>query len=82
MLQDTQTIRFYQRLTDALTEQWNRGYRFDELRLYLDGYIAALRHSSVLEPYLIHRLEEEATRYLYDPTNFAMPEPQVEPDYY
>ncbi len=82
MLQDTQTIRYYQRLSDALTEQWNRGYGFDELRLYVDGYLAALRHSSALEPYLIHRLEEEVARYLYDPSNFATPEPEAEPDYY
>jgi len=33
MLQDTQTIRYYQRLSDAV-EMWNRGYRNDELRLY------------------------------------------------
>lgn len=82
MLRDAQTIRYYQRLTDALTDQWNRGYRFDELRLYLDGYLAALRHSSALEPYLIHRLEEEVARYLYDPTNFITPEPEAERDFY
>ncbi len=79
MLTDAHTIRYYQRLTDALVEQWNRGYRFDELRLYLDGYLAALRHASAIEPYQIHRLEEEVTRYLYDPSNFEMP--QSEPDY-
>jgi hypothetical protein len=79
MLQDAQTIRYYQKLTDALVEQWNRGYRFDDLRIYLDGYLAALRHSNAIEPMLIHRLEEEASRYLYDHTNFEMPQP--EPDY-
>ncbi|GAB4156243.1 MAG: hypothetical protein Fur0046_36140 [Cyanobacteria bacterium J069] len=82
MLQDAQIIRFYQRLTDALNDQWQRGYRFDELRLYLDGYLAALRHSNVVEPYLIHQLEEEATRYLYDPSSFIEPQPQPEVDFY
>ncbi|HEY9822620.1 MAG TPA: DUF6761 family protein [Candidatus Sericytochromatia bacterium] len=80
MLQDTQTIRYYQQLTDALVFMWNRGYRFDDLRLYIDGYLAALRHSNALESYLIHRLEEEATRYLRDPSNFeaiTMPEPET-----
>ena len=81
MLQDAQAIRHYQRITDALTEQWNRGYRLDELRLYLDGYLAALRNSNVLEPYLVHRLEDEAVRYLFDTSNFAIPEPEMEPDY-
>lgn len=82
MLQDTQTIRFYQRLTDALVDLWKRGYRSDDLRLFLDGYLAALRQSQVIEPYLIHRLEEEATRFLYDPFNFESPLPQAETDYY
>ncbi|MBD1922141.1 hypothetical protein H6F77_13725 [Microcoleus sp. FACHB-831] len=82
MLQDTLTIRYYQKLTDALVEQWNRGYRFDDLRLYVDGYLAAMRHSSALEPYLIHRLEEEVTRYLYDPSNFEMTQPERESGYY
>jgi hypothetical protein len=82
MLQDTQTIRYYQRLTDAFAELWNRGYRTDDMRMYLDGYLAALRHSNVIEPYLIHRLEEEASRYLYDGSNFAVPQAQPQPDYY
>ncbi|MFB2898250.1 DUF6761 family protein [Aerosakkonemataceae cyanobacterium BLCC-F50] len=82
MLQDTQTIRHYQKLTDSLVEMWNRGYRFDSLRLYLDGYLAALRQSRALEPYHIHRLEEEATRYIYDPSNFELPLPEPESDYY
>ncbi|UBF25160.1 hypothetical protein K9N68_26545 [Kovacikia minuta CCNUW1] len=80
MLQDTLTIRYYQRLSDALVDLWNRGYRFDDLRLYVDGYLAALKHTNSLEAYLIHRLEEEITRYLYDPSNFEKPEP--ERDYY
>ena len=84
MLQDTQTIRYYQRLTDALVEMWNRGYRFDDLRLYLDGYLAALRQTSALEPFHIHRLEEEVSRYIYDPSNFEMTQTQTQPksDYY
>jgi hypothetical protein len=80
MLLDALTIRYYQRVTDALTEQWHRGYRLDELRLYLDGYLAALRHSNAMEPYHIHRLEEEVNRFLYDPSNFETP--QSQPDYY
>lgn len=84
MLQDAPTIRHYQNLTDALVEMWNRGYRYDDLRMYIDGYLAALRHSNALEPYLVHRLEEETFRYLNDPSNFelAIPLPQPEVDYY
>ena len=84
MLQDTQTIRYYQRLTDAFVELWNRGYRLDDMRMYLDGYLAALRHSNMIEPYWIHRLEEEASRYLHDVSNFTMvqPEPERQHRYY
>ncbi len=79
MLQDSLTIRYYQRITDALVELWNRGYRFDDLRLFLDGYLSALRHTGVLEPFQINRLEEEMTRFLYDPSNFD--NTLTEPDY-
>ena len=82
MLQDALTIRYYQRVTDSLVEQWNRGYRYDDLRQYIEGYIAALRHTDAIEPFQIHRLEEEVTRYLYDPSNFETLQPEAERDYY
>jgi hypothetical protein len=84
MLTDSPTIRHYQKLTDSLVEMWNRGYRFDDLRLYLDGYLAALRHANVLEAYFINRLEEETIRYIYDTSNFTppLPQPERQVDYY
>ena len=82
MLQTIETIGHYQRITDALVEMWHRGYRFDDLRLYLDGYLAALRATNVLEAYQVNRLEEETMRYVYDPSNFELPELQRETDYY
>jgi hypothetical protein len=84
MLTDPLTIRYYQKLTDAMVELWHRGRRYDELRLYMDGYIASLRHTNALEAYLIHRLEEEAFRFLRDPSNFELSQPQtqLERDYY
>ncbi|MBE9028333.1 hypothetical protein IQ266_01000 [filamentous cyanobacterium LEGE 11480] len=78
MLQDARSVRYYQRITDFLVDHWNRGYRFDDLRMYLDGYLAALRHSDALEAYVIHRLEEEALRFLHDPSNFVEPEYELE----
>ncbi|MEB3233710.1 MAG: DUF6761 family protein [Leptolyngbyaceae bacterium] len=78
MLQDPQTIRHYQRITDAFNDQWDRGYRTDDLRFYLDGYLAALRNSNEIEPFHIHRLEEEVTRFLYDPSNFLMRETELD----
>ncbi|MGL5032891.1 MAG: DUF6761 family protein [Microcystaceae cyanobacterium] len=81
LLQDPLTIRYYQRLTDAMVDLWNRGRRMEEIRLYTEGYLACLRHSNNLEPYLIHRLEEESQTFLRDPSNFALPVFQTEKDY-
>lgn len=84
MLHDPQTIRYYQKLTDALVDLWHRGQRMEEIRLYLEGYLAALRQSNTIEPYLIHRLEEEAQAFLRDPSNFedwSRFQPQTELDY-
>ena len=78
MLQDTQSIRYYQRLTDDMVDLWHRGSRFDEIRLYVEGYLACLRDSNSIEPYLIHRLEEEIFRFLRDPSNFEYLSPQTQ----
>lgn len=61
-----------------MVDLWHRGCRFDEIRSYGDGYLACLRHSSAIEPYLIHRLEEEVFRFLRDPSNFDHPLPQTQ----
>ncbi|MGD1850318.1 MAG: DUF6761 family protein [Cyanophyceae cyanobacterium] len=81
MLQDPKAIRHFQKLADAIAELWHRGYRFDDIRLYLDGYLASLRYSEVLEVHLINRLEQEITRYLYDPSNYQQVQPQAEPGF-
>jgi hypothetical protein len=70
MLQDTQTIRYYQKLTDAMVDLWHRGRRMEEIRIYVEGYLASLRHSKTIEAYLIHRLEEEVHSFLRDSSNF------------
>jgi hypothetical protein len=80
MLQDSQAVRHYQHLTDAMVDYWHRGYRFNELRLYVDGYLAGLRSANVLEPYQLNRLEEETIRFLRDQSNFEQVLP--EPDFY
>lgn len=86
MLTDTQTIRFYQKLTDNLVELWRRGHRYEDMKMYMEGFITCLRYSNSIEPYLVHRLEEEAYRFLRDPSNFEIAYPQVQPqvdyDYY
>lgn len=78
MLQDPKAIRHFQKLADVIADHWHRGYRFDDLRLYIDGYLAALRYTETLEVYWINRLEQEITRYLYDPSNYEQPQTQME----
>ncbi|BAZ46086.1 hypothetical protein NIES4102_31140 [Chondrocystis sp. NIES-4102] len=83
ILQDPQTIRHYQKITDGMVNLWLRRYSFEEIRLYLDGYIACLRNSDFVEQYQIHRLEEQALRFLRDPSNFELSQPltETETDY-
>ncbi len=82
MLQNNQSIRYYQKLTDSMVDLWHRGYKFEEIRMYIDGYLSCLKHTNAIEAYHVHRLEEEVMRFLRDPSNFELPVPQPETDYY
>ncbi len=79
MLQDYRLIRHYQALTDALVDFYRRGYNPADLRLLVDGYLLSLRTAGVLEPYEIHRIEEDVVRFMMDPSNFSDPDEQLEP---
>ena len=78
ILQDPKSIRHYQKITDGMVDLYRRRYSFEEIRLYMDGYIACLRNSDSIEQYLIHRLEEQALRFLRDPSNFELSSPQTQ----
>ena len=78
ILQDPTSIRHYQKVTDGMVDLYRRRYSFEEIRLYMDGYIACLRNSDLIEQYLIHRLEEQALRFLRDPSNFELSSPQTQ----
>ena len=86
ILEDPQTIRHYQKITDSMVNLWRRRYSYEEIRLYLDGYISCLRNSNFVEQHHIHRLEEQALKFLRDPSNFESATPQtqieVDTDYY
>ncbi|VEP17608.1 conserved hypothetical protein [Hyella patelloides LEGE 07179] len=82
MLQNNKSIRHYQKLTDSMVDLYHRGYRFEEIRMYMDGYLSCLRQTDLIEAYHIHNLEEEAFRFLRDPSNFEMTQTQIETDYY
>ena len=78
MLQDYRLIRNYQAMTDAMVDLWQRGYRSDDLRLMIDGYLLALRTLGTFELFEIRRLEEETIRFLYDRANFEIPLTELE----
>ncbi len=81
MITDPLTIRNYQKITDSLVDMSQKGYSRDELRLFIDGFVAALRLNNSLDVTLIHRLESEAVRFLYEPANFVDPfDPQPQPE--
>jgi hypothetical protein len=48
----------------------------------MEGYLACLRHANVIEAFQAHRLEEEAYRFLRDPSNFELTMPLPSADYY
>jgi hypothetical protein len=74
MLQDPKTIRYFQRLSDTLVELWRRRYGSEELRLFADGFVTALRYSQDLDPLEINRLEQEVANFLSRPDNFEPPD--------
>ncbi|MDJ0678511.1 MAG: hypothetical protein QNJ18_01450 [Xenococcaceae cyanobacterium MO_167.B52] len=82
MLQNTESIRYYQKLTDSMVDLWRRGYKFEEIRMYLDGYLSCLKQTNTMEAYLVHGLEEEVMGFLRDPSNFELSISQPETDYY
>lgn len=82
MIQDTQTIRYYQKLTDSLTEMWQRGYRLDDLRLYAEGYITAFRHTGAIEIPQVNHLEEEVNLFLFEIINIPNLAPQTQTQTY
>ncbi len=82
MLQNSQSIRYYQKITDSMVDLWHRGYKFEEIRMYIDGYLSCLKQTNAIEIYQVHRLEEEVMRFLRDPSNFELSVPQPETDYY
>ncbi len=83
MLQHSESIRHYQKITDNMVDLWRRGYKFDEIKLHMDGYISCLRQTQTLEAYHINRLEEKAMSFLRDPSNFELSSMvQRETDYY
>jgi hypothetical protein len=69
-LQNPESIRHFQSLCDACQALAMRHHGPSELRLYADGYLHALRRSSILDPLAQRRLEEVVERWILDPSSF------------
>ena len=74
VLQHPDAIRHFQSLCDACQELANRYHSPSELRLYADGYLHALRRTTVLDPLSQRRLEELVDRWIMDPSSFIGPD--------
>lgn len=75
-LQHPDAIRHFQSLCDACQELANRHHSPSELRLYADGYLHALRRTTVLDHHSQRRLEELIDRWILDPSGFPGPDGQ------
>jgi len=69
-LQNPDSIRHFQSLCDACQALAMRHHGPSDLRLYADGYLHALRRSSILDPLAQRRLEEVVERWILDPSSF------------
>jgi len=78
-LQNPDAIRHFQSLCDACQSLASRYHSPSELRLYADGYLHALRRSSLLDPIQQRRLEELVERWILDPSSFIAPDGDPRP---
>ncbi|MGB5241691.1 MAG: DUF6761 family protein [Prochlorococcaceae cyanobacterium] len=76
-LQNPDAIRHFQSICDACQDLASRYHSPSELRLYADGYLHALRRSSVLQPLDQRRLEDLIERWIMDPSSFIGPDGNV-----
>jgi hypothetical protein len=73
-LQHPEAIRHFQSLCDACQELAHLYHSPAEMRLYADGYLHALRRTSILDPIQQRRLEELVDRWIIDPSSFVGPD--------
>ena len=76
-LENPDSIRHFQSLCDACQELTSRYHSPSELRLYADGYLHALRKSSLLERREQEKLEKLVDRWILDPSSFIGPNEDI-----
>ena len=73
-LQHPEAIRHFQSLCDACQELAHRYHSPAEMLLYADGYLHALRRTTILDPIQQRRLDELVDRWIMDPSSFVGPD--------
>ncbi len=72
-----QAIRHFQSMCDACQELICRHHSPSELRIYVDGYLHALRRCNQLEQREQEKLEKLMERWILDPSSFIGPDGDI-----
>ena len=73
IFEDQEAIKHFQSICDACQELISRYHSPSELKLYVDGYIHALRKTNRLSTKDQEKLEKLASRWIMDPSSFIGP---------
>jgi len=75
--ENPKAIRHFQSICDSCQDLVTRFHTQNDLKLYSDGYLQALRNSNSLEQKDQKKLEKLIDRWILDPSSFIDPEGDV-----
>ena len=75
--EDPEAIKHFQSICDACQELISKYHTPSELKLYIDGYIHALRKSKLLSYKDQEKFEILMNRWIMDPSSFVGPNGDV-----
>ena len=70
---DPDAIKHFQSICDACQELISRYHSPSELKLYVDGYMHALRKTKVLQEKDLQKLDILINKWIMDPSSFVGP---------
>ena len=82
IFEDQEAIKHFQSICDACQELISRYHSPSELKLYVDGYIHALRKTNRLSTKDQEKLETLANRWIMDPSSFIRPDGDINDLYF
>ena len=80
--EDPEAIKHFQSMCDACQQLTSRYHSPSELRLYVDGYLHALRKINHLTSKDQQKLEALLERWIHDPSSFIGPNGEINDLYY